>query len=51
MVEGSSQEQKAVLWLAVCRHYRFIHEFATEVLREKFLTYQYFVGCQQLNAR
>jgi len=40
VVEGSAQEQKAILWLAVCRHYRFIHEFATEVLREKFITFQ-----------
>lgn len=41
VIEGSPQEQKAILWIAVCRHYQFIHEFATEVLRERFLTFQY----------
>ncbi len=39
--EGTAPEQKAVLWLAVCRHYRFIREFATEVIRAKFVTFQY----------
>jgi hypothetical protein len=41
VIDGGGQEKKAVLWIAVCRHYQFIREFATEVLREKFITYQY----------
>ena len=41
VIDGGAQEQKAILWIAVCRHYQFIREFATEVLREKFLTFQY----------
>lgn len=40
LVDGNSQERSAMLWLAVCRQYRFIYEFAAEVLRGKFLTYQ-----------
>ncbi len=35
--EGGQQEQGYVLWLAVCKRYRFIYDFAVEVLREKFL--------------
>jgi hypothetical protein len=35
--DGSRQEQNQVLWLAVCKRFRFIHDFAVEVVREKFL--------------
>jgi hypothetical protein len=34
---NSRQEQNYILWLAVCKRYRFIHDFAVEVVREKFL--------------
>lgn len=37
-LEGSHQEQAYLLWLAVCRRYRFIADFATEVLRERYIT-------------
>ncbi len=37
-VEGNHQEQAYILWLAVCRRYRFIADFAIEVLRERFIT-------------
>lgn len=36
--EGMESEQKYLLWLAVCRRYLFIHEFAVEVVRERYLT-------------
>ena len=36
--EGTASEQKYLLWLAVCRRYLFIHEFAVEVVRERYLT-------------
>ncbi|MGD9826630.1 DUF1819 family protein [Desulfobacter sp.] len=36
--QGSHQEQVHLLWLAVCRRYRFIADFAVEVLRERFLS-------------
>lgn len=38
LVEGSHQEQTNLLWLAVCRRYRFIADFAVEVLRERYIT-------------
>ncbi len=38
LVEGSHQEQAYLLWLAVCRRYRFIADFAVEVLRERHIT-------------
>lgn len=37
LIEGTIQEQRQILWLAICRHYRFIYEFSVEVVREKYL--------------
>lgn len=36
--EGNHQEQAYLLWIAVCRRYKFIADFAVEVLRERFLS-------------
>ncbi|AZZ95338.1 DUF1819 family protein [Hahella sp. KA22] len=38
LVESSHQEQAYLLWLAVCRRYRLIADFAVEVLRERYIT-------------
>lgn len=38
LLESSHQEQAYLLWLAVCRRYRFIADFAIEVLRERYIT-------------
>jgi hypothetical protein len=38
LVEGSRQEQAHLLWLVVCRRYRFIADFAVEMLRERYIT-------------
>ena len=35
---GSSSEQKYLLWLSICRRYAFIHDFTVEVIRERYLT-------------
>lgn len=40
LVEGTPQEQAVLLWLAVCRTYRFVADFAAEVLRERFLSFR-----------
>ena len=41
LIEGADrQDQKALLWLATCRAYRFVREFATEVILERFLSFQ-----------
>lgn len=34
------QDQQALLWVATCRAYRFVREFATEVIHERFLSFQ-----------
>lgn len=38
LVEGNLQEQRYLLWFAICKTYAFIREFAVEVLRDKFLS-------------
>jgi hypothetical protein len=38
LVEGNLQEQRYLLWFAICKTYDFIREFAIEVLLEKFLS-------------
>ncbi len=41
LIEDTPHDQAYILWLAVCRRYLFIYEFAVEVLREKFLSLQF----------
>ena len=38
LATGSSAERGHLLWVAACRRYQLIGEFAEEVLRERFLT-------------
>ena len=37
LLESSRREQNYLLWLAFCKRYRFVYDFAVEVVREKFL--------------
>ena len=39
--QGSRQDQIQMLWIAACKRYVFIYEFAVEVIREKFLLMDY----------
>ena len=50
LINGSSQDQAYILWLAVCRRHRLIYEFAVEVLREKFLTLQHELNHEDFDA-
>lgn len=38
--QADRPEQEALLWVATCRAYRFVREFAIEVIRERFLSYR-----------
>jgi hypothetical protein len=38
LVQTDQRNQNYLLWLALCRRYPLIADFATEVLREKFIT-------------
>lgn len=37
LLTGTRQEQNHMLWLAICKRYRFIYDFAVDVMREKFI--------------
>ncbi len=39
--DGTRSEQCHILWIAICKRYGFIRDFAIEVLREKFLRMDY----------
>jgi hypothetical protein len=40
LTEADRGDQLALLWLSTCRAYRFVREFATDVLRERYLSFQ-----------
>ena len=41
LAHGTIQEQSYLLWLAVCRRYKFIADFAAEIVREKYISLQF----------
>lgn len=38
--DGDRGERLAILWLAVCRAYRFVGEFAAELISDRFLSFR-----------
>ncbi len=38
LINGSPQEQDYLLWVAICRRYQFIADFAVEIIREHYLS-------------
>lgn len=37
LVDGSPHEKQHILWLAACKRFDFIREFAVDILRERYL--------------
>lgn len=50
LLGGSRQEQNHLLWLAICKRYRFIQDFAVQVLREKLLRLDLAVSLEDFDA-
>ncbi|MCG8312830.1 MAG: DUF1819 family protein [Pseudomonadales bacterium] len=48
--EANHQDQAYLLWVAVCRLYRFIADFAVEVLRERFIAMKLTLGFEDFDA-
>lgn len=42
--EADRAEQQAMMWLAICRTYRFIHEFAVEMINERYQSWRLDLG-------
>ena len=47
--ETTIQEQGYLLWLAICRRYKFVAEFAVEVLRERYLSLKNSLNYEDFN--
>lgn len=41
LADASATDQKLAIWVAICRRYTFIGEFAEDVVRQKFLLHDY----------
>lgn len=39
-------EQQAMMWLAICRTYRFVYEFAVEVINERYQSWRLDLGLE-----
>lgn len=50
LLDGTPEEQRALLWLAICRCYPFIGQFATDVLHERYITLKATLSHEEFNA-
>lgn len=41
LIETNPREQRYLLWIALCRRYSFIADFAVEVLRERYISLKF----------
>ena len=41
LISGYKHEQNFLLWLAICKKHEFIKDFAVEIIREKYLKFDY----------
>lgn len=44
--DADRPEQHALIWLAVCRTYRFVREFAVEVVAERYQSWRFDLGLE-----
>jgi hypothetical protein len=44
--EADRAEQQAMMWLAICRTYRFVHEFSVEVINERYQSWRHDLGLE-----
>lgn len=49
LLDGSQRERAYLLWSATCRRYGFIRDFATDVLREHYLTLRHQLPLTEFN--
>ena len=44
--DADRAEQQAMMWLAICRTYRFVYEFAVEVINERYQSWRLDLGLE-----
>ncbi len=50
LLESFPIEQKQILFISVCRRYKFIYEFAKDVIRERYLTLKYDLPIEEFDS-
>ena len=50
LVDGSRTDQNMLLWLACCKRYRLLAEFASEILRDKFVRLELVITPEDIDA-
>lgn len=50
LLNTSPVEQKQILFIAVCRRYKFIYDFSKEVIRERYLTLKYDLPTEEFDS-
>ncbi|OYZ13689.1 MAG: hypothetical protein B7Y35_07465 [Sphingomonadales bacterium 28-64-96] len=50
LCSGERHDQLNLLWLALCRGYRFIGEFAAELISERYLSFRTLLGYDDFDA-
>lgn len=48
-ISASDQDQRYLLWIAICRRYQFIADFCREVLHDRYLSLKETVGIDEFN--
>jgi hypothetical protein len=49
LLPASEQDQKYLLWLAICRRHRFIADFMVEVVHDRYISLKDTVGTEEFN--
>ncbi|MGJ0336285.1 DUF1819 family protein [Aliarcobacter cryaerophilus] len=50
LTSTSPIEQKQILFISVCRRYKFIYDFAKDVIRERYLTLKYDLPTEEFDS-
>ena len=50
LLNTSPIEQKQILFLSVCRRYRFIYDFSKDIIRERYLTLKYDLQTEEFDS-
>jgi hypothetical protein len=48
-ISAGEQDQKHLLWLAICRRHRFIADFMVEVVHDRYVSLKDAVGAEEFN--
>lgn len=50
LLSTSPEEQKQILFISVCRRYKFIYDFAKDIIRERYLTLKHDLPIEEFDS-